>query len=180
MTVASATISVLERALRDLDLHAIGGQGGIDGGRRGRVDVEQGKRQVIDGDRAGAIGHRVGQHQVGGARAVQQGKAVADVTFPDAYGTRAAAAVIDAIEPQGVGGRDGHLFAGRQHVGDAAWGIDGFAGAGGGAAAGQQGQAQPQGQQEGRESVMRMVHMFPFRWRPCLWPSRISGLIITR
>ena len=171
---------MLGRALRDLDLHAIGGQGGIEGGRRGRVDVEQGKRQMIDGDGTGAVGHRIRQDQIGGAGAVQQCKAVADITFPDAHCAGAAAAVVDAVQFQGVGGGDGDLLAGRQHVGHAAWGIDGFAGAGGGAAARQQGQAHPQGQQEGRESVMRMVHMFPFRWRPCLWPSRISGLIITR
>jgi len=142
-TAAAATILVLERALRDLDLDAVDGQGCIDWRWRGRIDIEQSESQVIDGDGAGAIGHGIGQHQVGGAGAVQQGKAVTDITFPDAHGAGAAAAVVDTVELEDVGGGDGDLLAGREHVGDAARGIARVAGAAGGAAAGQ-GQTQHQ------------------------------------
>ncbi|MNT28150.1 hypothetical protein D3C72_1638150 [compost metagenome] len=119
---------------------------------------------MVDGDGAGGAGHGIGQDDVGGACTVEQTETVADVAFPYAYGAFAAAAVVDAFEFQGIGGRDGDLFARRQHVGDAARGVFRVAGAAGRAAAGQHGQTDDeQGKQHGTIRAGQVMHVFPFR-----------------
>ena len=153
-----------QRALRNLDLDPIRGRGRVEGGRRGRVDVEQGERQMVDADGTGGAGHGIGQDDVGGARAVEQTETVADIAFPHAHGALAAAAVVDAFEFQGIGGRDGDLFARREYVGDAARRVFRVAGAAGRAAASQHGQTgDEQGQQQGTIRAGQVRHVFPFR-----------------
>ena len=153
-----------QRALRNLDLDPIRGRGRVEGWRRGRVDVEQGERQMVDADGTGGAGHGIGQDDVGGARAGEQTETVADIAFPHAHGALAAAAVVDAFEFQGIGGRDGDLFARREHVGDAARRVFRVAGAAGRAAASQHGQTgDEQGQQQGTIRAGQVRHVFPFR-----------------